>query len=297
MKRILLTIFCCYLAISSLAKGPEDSICTNQEENAISYQAFMLNSLVITEHPASPEEMLHKAILNDSPEEIIEALNGGANINQGKDGKPPILLAVLLKKSNAIESLVQCGANVDVSYAGYSLVLHAVRLYDIRSALVLVKTGSKFSGYIDDIKRNVMDYVVGGGSGGNDPLYLEFIQELINRGYNIHSSHWNTNIFYCLLRKGGGSTEVIKLFLNNDVDPNQIIDTSQLITGSSWTPLMLAVSSGDKETIEILISAGADLNSQANPYPHRNGPHTPLSFAIEYKKDMIEFLIEKDFPL
>ena len=44
------------------------------------------------------DEQLHKAILNDSADEITLALQAGASLESGKDGKPPLLYAVLLQK-------------------------------------------------------------------------------------------------------------------------------------------------------------------------------------------------------
>ena len=57
-------------------------------------------------HGQQPQEMLHKAILNNSAEEVRNAVLAGADVNNGKDGKLPLLWALLLKCCNAFEALV-----------------------------------------------------------------------------------------------------------------------------------------------------------------------------------------------
>ena len=52
---------------------------------------------------SSPLLMLHDAILNDSAEDIRQAVQSGANVNLGKDGKAPLLWAVLLKRSTQLK--------------------------------------------------------------------------------------------------------------------------------------------------------------------------------------------------
>lgn len=59
----------------------------------------------------SPQEMLYAAIENDSIVEIINAVSAGADVNQDIEGQSPLLLSVLLKRSNAIKCLVALGAH------------------------------------------------------------------------------------------------------------------------------------------------------------------------------------------
>ena len=61
------------------------------------------------------DTLLEKAIFNDSVEEIQQVVQAGANIDHA-NGKPPILLAVLLKKPGTIETLINLGANLKISY-------------------------------------------------------------------------------------------------------------------------------------------------------------------------------------
>ena len=85
------------------------------------------------------QDLLHKAILINSAEDIRKAVTAGANVNLGKDNKASVLFALLLKKENAVEALLKCGANTDIIYSGHSLLQQAIKLEDIKSALLIVK--------------------------------------------------------------------------------------------------------------------------------------------------------------
>ena len=65
--------------------------------------------------------MLHNAILNDSSAEIKEAVRLGANINQAKQNKSPLLWAVLLRKAGAVEALLRLGAVADNICSAYAI--------------------------------------------------------------------------------------------------------------------------------------------------------------------------------
>jgi len=83
-----------------------------------------------------PQEMLHKGILNDSAEEIKNAVALGANVNKPIEEKSPILWAVLLKKSNAVEALLDFGVKTDKS-----TIELALKLNDIKSAVIIAIKG------------------------------------------------------------------------------------------------------------------------------------------------------------
>ncbi len=82
---------------------------------------------------------LNRAILNDSPEEIRDAVNAGANIHQPKIGKAPLLIAVLLKRTNAVETLLNYGATCgSLSEFDSTLEEYAIKLGDFKSAFLLL---------------------------------------------------------------------------------------------------------------------------------------------------------------
>ena len=270
---------------------------------------FISNHININAAEQSNYDWLHSAILKNSIKEVRQALQQGVNINQGKSGKSPLLWAVILKRSTIVRELINHGANINITYLSHPLVHHALKNGDVKSALYLVKKGASFLGYVDEIQRNVMDYAfVHFKSPPRDEddkflskaILLEFIQELVNHGYPINNSHYSSNIWFAAIKRlGGGSGEVLKIFLKNQADPNQIIDTNSSVRGTFWTPLLRAVEYYDKEAIKILLDAGADINKQAKPM--YNGPfHTPLSYALARvgnNSDMVEFLIQQGATL
>jgi ankyrin repeat protein len=83
---------------------------------------------------------LNKAILNNSSKEVREAIKAGANIHQPKIGKAPLLIAVLLKRSDAVETLLEHGATVETTHdLDDNLIQHASQLGDFKSAFLLLK--------------------------------------------------------------------------------------------------------------------------------------------------------------
>lgn len=261
-------------------------------------QMVALHAQVLNEISNTPDQKLYLGIIHDSPNEIIDAIAEGANINVWKENKTPLLYAVLLKKSKAVDVLINNGANLNISYQGMYLAQHSVKLGDLKSAVIIIRMGGQFSGDMDAIKRNIMDYAINYVETPPAPYKkgnaLELVEELILRGYNIHSSHWRSSVWYSSIRHSGTTEDVLKIFLKYGVNPNQIIDTSDLITKSSWTPLLRAVYHFNFDAIKILLAAGADINQNANPYPRGGEPLSPLSYAIRHTAEgkMVEFLIE-----
>lgn len=98
------------------------------------------------------QQMLHNAIMNNSAEEVRKAFNLGAFINCGIDGKASLLWAVLLKRSNAVEELLKCGANTNIIYLDQPLVEHSIKLDDWESACLLAKYGAYCFGFENKVK-------------------------------------------------------------------------------------------------------------------------------------------------
>lgn len=72
--------------------------------------------------------------------------------------------------------------------------------------------------------------------------------------------------------------EVVKLLLENKVDPNKEI--------AGLTPLIIAIKKKDAQIVETLIAYGADVNKQASYI-------NPLSYAIKKKQSKIVEVLVK----
>lgn len=252
----------------------------------------------------SPHDMLYEGIINDSAESIKKALYDGAinpNIYKMKGDRLPIVLAVLLNKTNAIKALLECGADANTAYLGKRILHHAMTLDNTDSACLLVKKGADFSGTIE-LNKNIMDKAINGNQCKLIPL--ELIQELINKGWDIHNNTEDyqnsrgignrlTNIWWNIIAHEGSKTELLTLFLKNGLDPNQTIYNNIMKKGSSWTPLLLAIEKGNFIAVKMLVEAGADINKKASPRYFKVEEHSPLSYAVKLGiPRIIEFLIQ-----
>jgi ankyrin repeat protein len=171
------------------------------------------------------KNMMYRAILNDSPEEIKYAVKAGADLTEEiRDKKTALVWAILLGRSNVVGALLECGAKANTTYAGKSLVhdvntssdahmhgyycgiplLHcALLLSDIKSAILLLKTAPvnrDTRGLHNAIKagrhggqgKNIFDYVITEiDPTGIKDLILEFVQILIDHGWDINTNFYD----------------------------------------------------------------------------------------------------------
>lgn len=86
------------------------------------------------------QDMLHQAILNDSAECIKRAVQLGSDFNQGQGDRSHLLWAVLLRKSNAIETLLELGAK-DRKFTNIDLAQYCVSLGDLKSLILFAQKG------------------------------------------------------------------------------------------------------------------------------------------------------------
>ena len=214
----------------------------------------------------SAQEMLHQAILDNSAEGIKKAVLAGADVNLGKDGKAPLLWAVLLKRHDAIDVLLSCKANANISYLGRPLMQYACEQGDMKLVLSLLKAGAAFY-------QGIMHYAVNHDS-------KELTHAIINQGYNLCDMPFGIWSQLLTHRK-----ELLTFFLSNGANPNQILD-------NGMTPMIIAVQHNCMESITILLSAGANPNLEALAPIGNNEHHTPFSYAaVCGKSEIIELLL------
>ncbi len=225
---------------------------------------------------------LHKAILNDSAVEIKSAVQAGADVNKEKNGKSPLLFAILLSRYNAIEALLNFGAMPD-DVCGQ----HAIKMKDGRSLLLLVKHGC-----INLNLKEVAGMITHFAINRQHQLALELIKELVNCGYNVNEL-WDAAI--CLAYFGPSEGEAaVKFLLFRGANPNHI---NTGYRGDIHTPLWSAAANfPNKRIVKILIKSGTDINQKIKPNPKDNSSAV-LSFVLKRgddtkRKEVIEVLLE-----
>lgn len=77
----------------------------------------------------------------------------------------------------------------------------------------------------------------------------------------------------------------ISVYLTAMEQPKQLLD---LRNGASWTPLHVAVSVGNEESVKVLLESGARIDSRTVP-----SNRTPLMFSAEHGKNAIASLLLK----
>ena len=261
--------------------------------------------------------MLHDAILNDSLDQVKEAVILGANINQPKEQKLPLLWAVLLRKTDAVEALLDLGAKPDKALVQYAISLHASKI----ACLLVIKGNIDLNTlYYEDDQNNqstLMRILLRRGdfdtatflacrnlelknddavtaddslvsaivkNYSKNPLAARtFIQAIINHGWNVNNIWQMTKRCEPSLLNAFYNGEVLRIFTERGANPNTIIDMNHpsRVSGGNftWTPLFRAIEIGNVSAVRVLLNAKADVNLKANPISSL-GLFTPLSWAI-----------------
>lgn len=222
------------------------------------------------------EWFLIKAILNGNLAEIEQAAK--QLINEGKNGNSPILWAALLKKPNAVKVLLDCGAKLDANFVKY-----AIKVKDLNTALILIRGGVDIS----DIMQECVGLCLLHYRTLDINIVIEFVQELIERGYDVNNALSYANIYHDSCYGG----KLLEFLIQNGANPNHVIEKMHL---KGATPLVLAIDMKAKKAINILLNAGADINKKAKNRSNYSEPVTPLYMATNLNPDsnIIELLLE-----
>lgn len=262
----------------------------------------------------SPQELLHQAIVNDSVADIDKAIQLGANINKGIADQSPLLMAILLGRTKAIQKLLQYDINPNISYQQKHVIWSLIRSWNMSLALSLFNKGATIT---DAEKTEFINYIM-----FNSPhtLNTDAILVLKKCGYdiktNFNSTDLEKNKWYKLLVKQGTGTkngkiighrglpslEIVQLFLKYGANQNQLFVTQD---GTTWTPILLLLENyffaPDKteymslitKLLEALLAAGANIDQTAETT--KGHKESPLSYALKYDESgfIIDFLVKQ----
>ncbi len=222
----------------------------------------------------STEWLLTKAILHGNTSAIKQM--GNRLISEGKNCNAPIVWAALLKKPNAVKTLLECDARIDAN-----LIKYTIKAGDFNSALAIIKSGID----ITDIMQECMELTVF-TKNANFTLVTQFILELVDRGYNVNNI-LHLDASYCAF-----DGKLLEFLLSKGANPN-IVMTQNGLSGA--TPLMIAVHHQNKKAVKTLLNAGARINQPAKFRKNYSSSITPLHAAVTYNivdSKMVELLME-----
>lgn len=272
----------------------------------VSTSIFLLVSSNL--HASDAQEQLHKAIVNNSPEQIKTAIEAGADINMGIGQQPPLLLAVLLDAYDAVKVLIANGANPNITYSGQPLALYLMLQKGTQQRMAPLLFNS------NEIKLSQSDKDIAINYLSNNRGSIELLQKL---GYDVQSNFNNADLtknwWYLSLKPESGMNWLA--LVNAGANVNQEFIESD---GSTWTPLLIAINNEmnryntqkgrwngvNTGLIEGLLRKGANINKTANPKPvttiFKKSEQSPLSYALiiadkvfVHMTRIVEFLINK----
>ncbi len=235
----------------------------------------------------------------------------------------PILIALMKKKIKALEELIKQGVDINAIYPYFSDInsrptemlpplFIALDSNDIDSTLSLIRNGACL-----DIKREafpcqsrctVLSSFISRCNSYSNEKVIEFIEELIDHGYNINDDDmYNNALFltflYCRGFRSGRFIDMLSFLLKNGADLNKVVDARKFYKEDlsyPWTfsPLHSSILTQSLEIVKFLLDNGANVNQMACPVapnlPNLNFDKniTPLFYAVSIgNKSIIDLLI------
>jgi len=259
------------------------------------------------------QQALCKAIFDNSAIGVRQAVKSGAAVNLEQTGQSPLFLAVVLKRVQAVECLLECGAK-----ASKNLVQIALKMNDFKSAFIIAKNcGSEDAIYeMDGQKITLMEaclryadyesalYLLKNGAkipvGNNYLSYIQFhvkgaldmCKELISRGSD-RNAIWSNDYLY---GDDPDALSRLKLFIDSGANPNHAFNNPGRVTPLVYALRLAAFFGSRTSFMKCLLDAGANVNQMADPVPDNpiyGGMQTPLAIAISMGlAEVVELLLE-----
>jgi uncharacterized protein len=187
-------------------------------------------------------------------------LEHGADVNVGesKGGQTALMWAVANRYPDIAKVLVEHGADVRARSKGdFTPLLFAAQQGDVETGLILLEAGADVN---ESRNRDRMTALMVASVSGN----TEFAALLLDRGANPNAidDSGHTALHHAASDKK--RVELVKALLAHKANPNarttkdSRANTTQGVSLKGATPLFLAASLGNAETVRALIAGGAD---------------------------------------
>ena len=231
------------LFIDAGAQLPE----TSKEELKIEEQPNRQVESVLEESKSNP---LFEAIKESNAAQLKELLENGADIElRDGSGNTALICAAAGFTSACLELLLQAGATVNVQNKfGTTALINAVREHygDIEKVSALLKAGAD-ANVVDSKGHSLIYWAI---FGANEDVSLALIQAGVD--VNIVNEGGVSTLMQAIEK--GYIPEIVEMLLNAGADTEY--------QNSHGTALMLAAESGKLDIVNMMITAGANINTQ-----------------------------------
>ena len=180
------------------------------------------------------------------------------NLKESKGGQTALMWAVANKYPEMVKLLVEHGADVGARSNGdFTPLLFAAQQGDVESGRILLGAGADVN---ESRKKDRMTVLMVAAASGNEKFSVLLLDKGANP--NLIDESGYTALHYAA--SGEKTVELVKVLLAHGADPNARTTKDSRTNSTSGvslkgaTPLLLAASLGNVETVRALIAGGAD---------------------------------------
>ncbi|WQF90313.1 Putative NACHT nucleoside triphosphatase, P-loop containing nucleoside triphosphate hydrolase [Colletotrichum destructivum] len=225
---------------------------------------------------------LRWALYYPNTEAVELLIEHGADINEiYDDGWSPLVEAVRKKKNDMVRLLIDKGANLNTSNSGSTPLIEAVKVGNSDAVWLLLQSQMKvFLDERDDSGMSALLYALQSGNKG-------IVWLLVSKGASLNDQTKNTSSAINFALRHGKINDnrkadfsLVWLLLQNGADINAA-------DSRGMTPLHHVSSSGSLEALQFLIEHNVHVD-----VPDDKG-HTPLALAVLKERDQaVQFLVQ-----
>jgi len=223
-------------------------------EHAEVAKLLLTNGSKVNSNNKNPTDTPHYFAVTNGDIEIVEMLlDRGANVNaQSKDGTTVLHLAVETVHEKTVKLLLEYGVNVDAEDKDGKTLLHfAVE----KGHTLIVEHVLKHCPDLNNrSNRRALNVAVHGYGIG----YSKIIENLLQYGFTVNPEDVNNcKLLHAAVEKG--YLKMVEELLKYGTDVNMLYNATY---GRGYMPLHVAAVNKQEEVAKLLISYGADVNTQ-----------------------------------
>ncbi|HSX38928.1 MAG TPA: ankyrin repeat domain-containing protein [Chlamydiales bacterium] len=271
------------------------------------YKAGILQQKIVFKE-IDPHTLIHKAILENSPEVIRFLLAQGISVDYpDENGMSPLTIAILNRCNYAIDVLLDHRANVNpkIKWNNMTLAEIACRMKDWETLKKLLEKGATneilppgetvlrkaiLSGMIEMAKNLIIqgiEITPLDVCAAIDSCELSLVELMINRGVDLNSNeHCTPPIILATERQNNA---MIKLLAQKGADINK---SGWHVSYQEVTSLIVAITRGNLNIVKLLVELGADVNKKS-VYRLTGASISPIQLALTRSyPEIVQYLLQ-----